>query len=104
SLGGNAYHKADQKNSLRVVVREKRNMSERTHVALRKRRRRRHPMSVGEEGSAGAWRVRDGNDLGEAFAQGEQPLAPRWTCERPRDQVIGRQQQPQSDAAAGDED
>ena len=61
-------------------------------------------LAVGEKRSACAWFFRDGNDLGDAFTQGEQPLVPHRQFQGPGDQVIGRQQQPQSDAAAGDQD
>ena len=102
-VGRVACAKADHQNGLRGLNGEKRNMGERTHVALREARRRRHRMPIGEQRASLARLIGHGDDLGEAFAQGHLPLG-GGARQRPGNHVVRGQTEPQAKPGSANDD
>jgi hypothetical protein len=65
---------ADDQHVLGTLHREQRNVREPPHVPLREQIGGGHRVTVGQQHAPAVGRVRDGDHLGDAFAQRQQPL------------------------------
>ncbi len=69
-----AHAEPDDQHALGVRHRQQRNVHQRAHVPLVEQRGRRHRVAVGEESSSAARHFRHRDDIGDAFADGQQLL------------------------------